>query len=240
MTELSFFDVWYWLLLGAILSYFIGCFNFAVLISHFKKSDIRNIGSGNPGTMNMSRTFGWKIGVINFLCDAFKGALPVLISYFVFRDYVFEGTQYCIADFARFFFGLFVIIGHVFPVTMGFKGGKGIASTMGIFWASLSCETWWLFFVVLAVLVSEVVAIFLTEIGSMCSLLCISVLTIWQATMLYFKYSFDVSQLFFILTIAVLVAINLISWLAHHENIVKIMAGEEHHTSVKKLVKKKK
>lgn len=240
MTELSFADVWYWFLIGAIISYFIGCFNFAVLISHFKKSDIRNIGSGNPGTMNMSRTFGWKIGVINFLCDAFKGALPVIISYFIFRNYAFEGTQYCIADFARFFFGLFVIIGHVFPVTMGFKGGKGIASTMGIFWASLSCETWWLFFIVFAVLVGEVVAIFLTEIGSMCSLLCISVLTIWQATTLYFKYSFDASQLFFILTIAVLVAINLISWFAHHENIVKIMAGEEHHTSVKKLVKKKK
>lgn len=240
MTSLNIANSWYWFLLGAVISYFIGCFNFAVLISHLKKSDIRNIGSGNPGTMNMSRTFGWKIGVINFLCDALKGAVPVIIAHFVFGGFVFEGTTYNVADFARFFFGFFVIIGHVFPVTMGFKGGKGIASTMGIFWASLSCEVWWFVFLVLLVLIGEIVAIFITEIGSMCSLLCISVLTIWQTTMLYFRYSTDLASVYFIITVAVMVAINLISWLAHHENIIKIMAGEEHHTSIKKLVKKKK
>ena len=51
---IAFADCWYWFVLAAVVCYFIGCFNFAVLISHFKKSDIRDIGSGNPGSMNMT------------------------------------------------------------------------------------------------------------------------------------------------------------------------------------------
>ncbi len=143
MKELAFSQIWYWFVLGAACSYLLGCFNFAVLISHLKKSDIRNIGSGNPGTMNMSRTFGLKIGVINFFCDAFKGAIPVLVGYLAFRGYCFSGSSVAISDFARYFFGLFAIIGHIFPVTMKFRGGKGIASTLGLFWCALSFETWW-------------------------------------------------------------------------------------------------
>ena len=56
----------------AVVSYFIGCFNFALVISRFKHKDVRKMGSGNPGTMNMSRQFGLKIGAITLFCDMFK------------------------------------------------------------------------------------------------------------------------------------------------------------------------
>ena len=75
------FDIttqWWQLVVIALSCYLIGCFNFAKLISRFKKRDITKIGSGNPGTMNMSREFGLKIGFITFLCDAFKGGVPAL------------------------------------------------------------------------------------------------------------------------------------------------------------------
>ena len=145
MIEIAFSEIWYWFLLCAAACYLTGCFNFAVVISHFKKSDIRNVGSGNPGTMNMTRTFGLKIGAINFFCDVIKGGLPAVIGWLIFRNYVFAGTDVLVSDFARYFCGLFVIIGHIFPVTMKFKGGKGIASTMGLFSFALPCEQWWYF-----------------------------------------------------------------------------------------------
>ena len=161
--QIPFSELWYWFLIAAVCCYFVGCFNFAVIISKLKKSDIREIGSGNPGTMNMTRTFGVKIGVINFFCDALKGGLPVLAAYFIFRNTYFEGTNIEISDFARYFFGLFVVIGHVFPVTMKFKGGKGIASTLGMFWVSMSCEQWWFVFVGFALLILVVVYIAVCE-----------------------------------------------------------------------------
>ncbi|MDE5943724.1 MAG: glycerol-3-phosphate acyltransferase [Clostridia bacterium] len=67
MKVFDFAENWYWFLVAAIVCYLVGCFNFAVIISKIKKKDIRGVGSGNPGTMNMTRSFGLKIGVINFL-----------------------------------------------------------------------------------------------------------------------------------------------------------------------------
>lgn len=83
--------------------------------------------------MNMSREFGLKVGLVNFLLDVAKGGVPALVSYFIFRGYVFAGTDVVVSDFTRYFCGVFVIIGHIWPVTMRFRGGKGIASTLGLF-----------------------------------------------------------------------------------------------------------
>ena len=87
MKEFIFSENWWQFILLAVACYFIGCFNFARMISRFKKRDITKIGSGNPGTMNMSREFGLKIGLLTFLCDAFKGGMPALVSYFIYRHY---------------------------------------------------------------------------------------------------------------------------------------------------------
>lgn len=109
MKSFSFAQNWWQFVIVAIVCYFIGCFNFARLISRSKNRDITKIGSGNPGTMNMSREFGLKVGLLTFLCDALKGGAPAVIVYFLYRGYVFEGTVTLVSDFARYFSGLFVV-----------------------------------------------------------------------------------------------------------------------------------
>lgn len=237
MQSLSFANCWYWFLIAAVGCYLIGCFNFAVLISKIKKSDIRDVGSGNPGTMNMTRTFGIKVGVINFLCDALKGGIPVLVAYFSFRGYVFEGTSVLVSDFARYFFGIFVIIGHIFPVTMKFKGGKGIASSLGMFWFSLACEEWWYIFIGVAVLIAIVIYIALSEWGSMGSLLGVAAFSIWQLIIFITRYSSILLNCWVIAALLLILLINLLTWIAHRKNLYKLLGGEEHRTSLKKLVK---
>lgn len=238
--QLSFADSWYWFLIAAVACYLIGCFNFAVLISQIKKKDIRSQGSGNPGTMNMTRTFGLKIGAINFFSDVIKGGLPAVIGWILFKDYVFAGTDILVSDFARYFFGVFVIIGHVFPVTMKFKGGKGIASTMGLFTFALPCEQWWYFFIAVAFLICVLLYITFTEWGSMGSLLGVSGLTIWQAAMFVTRYSNELLNPWIISLLMILLVINLLTWLRHSTNIYKLLAGEEHHTRVRKHKKERK
>ena len=77
----SFNMLWWQFLLLAIGSYLMGNINFAIIISKLKKSDIRKLGSGNPGTLNMSRNFGLGIGVLTLVLDIVKGALPTFIGY---------------------------------------------------------------------------------------------------------------------------------------------------------------
>lgn len=240
MKELAFSACLYWFLLGGVVSYFIGCFNFAVLISHIKHKDITHVGSGNPGAMNMSRTFGLKIGIINFFCDGLKGAIPVVVGHFVFRSYCFAGTDFVVSDFARYFFGLCAVLGHVFPVTMKFKGGKGISTTIGLFWGALTCEQWWFFFIGVGIFFALFMYIYLTEWGSMGSLLGVSAYTIWQGVIFFFRYAEEMTNAYVIVTFIMLLSFNLITWIAHRANLLRLMAGEEHHTSVKKMLAKKK
>ena len=254
MTEISFSQIWYWLILCAAVSYLIGCFNFAVVISHFKHRDIRGVGSGNPGTMNMTRTFGLKVGAINFFCDVIKGGLPAVIVWVIFKDYVFAGTadyalpeiEYfgraggvLVSDFMRYFCGLFVIIGHIFPVTMKFKGGKGIASTMGLFSFALPCEQWWFFPIAVVFLFGVLAYIAVTEWGSMGSLIGVAGLTIWQAALFIDRYLVCLTNPWVIVLLMLLLSINILTWTAHRKNIYKLLAGEEHRTSVKKSKNKK-
>lgn len=226
-------QIWYFAI-AAVACYLVGCFNFAVLIARFKKKNIRQIGSGNPGTMNITRSFGLKIGAINFFCDVFKGGIPVLVAYFIFKDYVFENSSVTVSDFARYFFGLFVVIGHIFPVTMKFKGGKGIASTMGVFLFALPCEEWWFIFIAAVFLIGILFFILITTWGSMGSLIGVTSLSIFQACLFVKRYSFDLKNGWVIATLALLLMFTVLTWFAHRQNIIRLLAGEEHRTVVGK------
>lgn len=214
MKEIAFSQLWYWLLLCAVLCYFIGCFNFAVLISHFKKKDIRGVGSGNPGSMNMTRTFGLKVGIVNFICDACKGGLPALAGFLIFREYIFSGTEVLVSDFIRYFCGAFVIIGHIFPVTLKFKGGKGIASTLGLFLFTMSMEQWWYVFIVIASFVLLFLYMGVAEWGSMASLMGVSGLTVWQSVIFVIRYQSGLLNGWVIATFMILLIINFLTWFA--------------------------
>lgn len=106
-----------------ILSYLIGSISFSYLITKkIKKIDIRKTGSGNAGATNTQRVLGtrWAVGVL--LLDVLKGIVCVLIA-----------RALGLADWAVVTAGLCAIIGHDFPVYFGFKGGKGVATTIGVF-----------------------------------------------------------------------------------------------------------
>lgn len=234
MSEFDFAEKWYLFLIAAVVCYFIGCVNFAVMISKFKRKDIRKVGSGNPGTLNVTRTFGLKTGILNFFCDLLKGGIPSLVGFLLFKDFVFAGTDIPVSDFARYFFGLFVVIGHIFPVNLRFCGGKGIASTMGLFVFSLSCEKWWYFFIVGALLLCILAYIALTEWGAMGSLIGVALLTVFQAVIFAVKYAAEPMNGWVISLFAMLLLLNVLTWGAHRKNIYRLLAGEEHKTSVLK------
>ena len=208
-----------------MVSYLLGCFNFAVLISKIKHDDIRSAGSGNPGAMNISRRYGLKVGLINFACDALKGVIPVLVAYFVFRNYYFTGTRVIVSDFMRYFFAVFALLGHVFPVTMKFKGGKGISTTIGLLWCSIACETWWFVFIGLALFILLFVYVGFTEWGSMGSLIGVAGFTIWQAVIFTLRYANTLANLYVVITFLILLVLNVLTWCEHHKNLYKLMAG---------------
>ncbi len=239
MKELYFSQSWYWFLLMAVVCYLLGCVNFAMIIARTKHKDAHKIGSGNPGTMNMSREFGLKVGLVNFLLDVSKGGIPALISYFVFQDYVFAGTDVVVSDVTRYLCGVFVIIGHIWPVTMRFRGGKGIASTLGLFWFALGCEQGWYAAVAFLWLVCVLTFIAVTEWGSMGSLLGVTGFSLWQGIIFYLRYAPELMNVWVIVLFMLLLLLNFLTWFAHRKNLVRLFAGEEHRTSVKKLSKGK-
>lgn len=236
--EFVFARDWYQLLLIALACYAIGCVNFARIISRKRHKDITQIGSGNPGTMNMTREFGLKVGVLTFFCDALKGGVPAIIGFFLYRGYVFAGTNVAVSDFIRYFCGVFVILGHIFPVTMRFKGGKGIASTLGLFWFCLACENgWWLLFGFIGLCV-VVAYIAVSEWGSMGSLLGVTGFSIIQTIKFVLNYANTPVNAYLVCLYMMILLLNILTWSAHWLNLRRLFSGEEHHTSIKKLSKK--
>ena len=189
--------------------------------------------------MNMTREFGLKIGVLTFICDALKGGVPAIICFFLYKGYVFAGTQTLVSDFIRYYAGLCVVIGHIFPVTMKFKGGKGIASTLGLFWLCIACEEAWWLLIGFSCLWLIVLYIYFTEWGSMGSLLGVTGFSIIQMVLFLQKYAMMGFNAYLICLHLIILAINLLTWIAHRENLARLFAGEEHRTSIKKLAKKK-
>ena len=122
------------LVLSAVIAYFCGCFNGAVIVSKYiLRDDVRNHGSGNAGLTNFFRTFGGPLTFVVILCDVLKAVIALLVSKWLF----YSGfTIFISADataaywdtFAKYWAGLFCLLGHMFPCMFHFKGGKGILS----------------------------------------------------------------------------------------------------------------
>ena len=106
----------------AIVSYFLGCFNGAVIVSKYiLRDDVRTHGSGNAGLTNFYRTFGGPLTAVVILCDVLKAVIAVLIGAWIFG---LMGN----ALLGKYWAALFCLLGHMFPCMFHFKGGKGILS----------------------------------------------------------------------------------------------------------------
>ncbi len=121
---------------GAIIAaYLIGSINFAVIFTNlFAGKDVRNSGSGNAGTTNVLRTAGFLPGALTFIFDAAKGFAGAFVGKVVF-DYLFGVTALPLFTpiYGAYICYIFVMVGHIFPVFFGFRGGKGIATSVGGF-----------------------------------------------------------------------------------------------------------
>ena len=111
------------LLLSAVVPYFLGCFNGAVIVSKYiLRDDVRTHGSGNAGLTNFHRTFGGPLTLVVILCDVLKAVLAILFAVMLL------GRAGGDPVFAKYWAGLFCLLGHMFPCMFRFKGGKGILS----------------------------------------------------------------------------------------------------------------
>lgn len=234
---------WLYLALLALASYFVGNANWAIIISKTQKKDIRAMGSGNPGTLNMSRNLGLKFGLLTFFLDIMKGAVPTLAAFFVFRGQKFTGSEFLISDLAIYLCGFCAVMGHIYPVIYKFKGGKGIASTIGVM---IVCESvhgiGWASVIIMA-LVAAVIWIYFTEFGAMGSFIAITPPAISGSIRLiidYKDYTDGATVAFRVITNVLILAICFFTWFAHRKNIERMLAGEEHPTSIKEMVVKAK
>jgi glycerol-3-phosphate acyltransferase PlsY len=127
-------DVLY-VVLGAVAAYLLGSIPTAVWYGKaFHKVDVRNYGSGNAGATNTFRTLGKKAGIIVLLIDVLKGFLGAELAWLLMDWHIvdYSGLFLYKLIIYKLIFGTLAVVGHIFPVYAGFKGGKGVATLLGM------------------------------------------------------------------------------------------------------------
>jgi len=197
--------------------YFIGNFSSAKFLSKLKKDDITKHGSGNPGTMNMLRTYGIGLGIATLVMDALKGAIPSLIGL-----YLFGGPSASLGYIGLFTGGFASILGHIFPVVFKFKGGKGVACILGMF---VVAEPIW----ALIAFGISLVSLLLFQYGVLTSFIFITLLIIKEG----YKFSGNV------VICVLLFCIFFLSWFMHRQNFFRLLIGKENKINLFKKKKRK-
>ena len=203
MIELTWSYVDYLLLL---ISYLVGSIPFGLLITRFAGgADIRQHGSGNIGATNVLRVAGKKLALLTLLSDAGKGALMVGVA-----CYTSDTPD------LHYYVGGVSVLGHIFPVWLKFKGGKGVATTLAVFLAALpfmglvACATWLIVFL-------------LRRISSLSAISAMALTPL----ITYGVYGVSVP---FLLTFS----LGFIVILKHYENIRRLMQGKEKPSSFRR------
>lgn len=210
--------VWWQVLIAVVVSYFCGNISVARIISNSKHQDITKLGSGNPGMTNTLRNYGFKWGALNLVLDMLKSFIPALSCYYIF------GHSYVMLYVA----GISSIIGHMFPIVYGFKGGKGVSSTVGMFLASNPIAT------LICIAVGAVIWL-LFEYGSVVSFLVMTSMTVVEGVRM--KSLLEVCDRKIVSVI--LFGLFLLTWYAHRKNIERLLLGKENKASIIKKTKKK-
>ena len=197
----------------SILAYFIGSVSFSVIFSRkFAGFDVREKGSGNAGTTNVLRTAGTKLALITLLCDILKGVVAILIAFIASKIWKeIDGTL------LKYLAGFFAILGHTFPIFFEFRGGKGVATALGV----LITLNWKIGLICLIFAVIIIAFTKTVSIGSILAAVLYPILTIFMSE---FKFSTVLVSIF----IALLVIFN------HRENLKRIKNGTENKLSFKK------
>ena len=203
----------------AVIAYLLGSISFSVIISKKMAGfDVREKGSGNAGTTNVLRSVGKKAAVITLILDVLKGVLAVLVAY-IAGNIVKEGVDKALLIQIA---GLLVIVGHTFPIFFGFKGGKGIATALGV----LLITNW---NIGLICLVFALVLMALTKMVSLGSISAAILFPVLILFMPHTAYLVDGNYIIYSILIAVLVVFN------HRANVKRLLNGTENKLDFKKF-----
>ena len=202
----------------AIVSYLLGSISFSVIISKkLAGFDVREKGSGNAGATNVLRSVGKKGAILTLLGDALKGVLAILFA-------VLVGAIAKNADKALLvqIAGILVVLGHTFPIFFEFKGGKGVATALGV----LLTTNWKIGLICLVFALVLMILTKMVSMGSVGAAILFPVLTLFIHS--NYMVSEGSSYLVYSIILAVIVAFN------HRSNIQRILSGTENKISFKK------
>ncbi|NLY85180.1 MAG: glycerol-3-phosphate 1-O-acyltransferase PlsY [Tissierellia bacterium] len=183
-----------------LLSYLLGCFSSAYVLGKLTKNiDIREYGSGNAGATNALRVLGKKLGALTFLLDILKGILAVVIG------------KYLLGLDGGLLASIFVVLGHNFPVFLNFKGGKGVATSLGV----LMILNWKIGLVCLIVGVTVIILTRYVSLGSILASITGPIATIILLDNVDKNFYYTIWFL------------GLLSIIRHKSNIQRLLRGEE-------------
>lgn len=205
-------------LAAVIIAYLLGSINFAVIFANiFLKKDVRELGSGNAGTTNVMRTAGFLPGALTFICDVLKGFAACFIGKAIFI-YAYPDTLPWI--YVAYMCGVACMLGHVFPIFFRFKGGKGVATSVGIF--AVCCPI----AIVIGLTVFALMTL-ITRIVSLSSL--VATVTVISLSIVFYN-----SEANIVLPALLSITMGLIVFLKHKDNIKRLAKGEEKKISVRR------
>lgn len=203
-------------ILMAVIAYAIGSINFSVIFSKkFAGFDVREKGSGNAGTTNMLRSVGKGLAALTLICDILKGVISILIAIGIGKI-AKDVKPEILVQLA----GIFAILGHTFPVYFGFKGGKGVATSLGI----LLLVNWQIGLICLVFALVLMVLTRMVSLGSIMTAILFPILTIFITD----NYIISGNYVVFGIIMAVIVIFN------HRSNIKRIYNGEENRIGERK------
>jgi len=186
-------------------SYILGTIPFGLILTKiFLKKDIRKIGSGNIGATNVLRTGSKPLGAATLIFDCLKGYASITLTIIFFSNHTSD-------SYIIFFSALLCLLGHIFPIWLKFKGGKGIAVYLGILFA-ISINLGLIF------ITSWIIILYLTKYSSLSSLISVLIIFLYSS----FLYNFNIIFYFFIILIIVIYT--------HKENISRIIDNTENKT----------
>lgn len=197
----------------SIIAYFIGSISFSVIFSRkFAGFDVRDKGSGNAGTTNVLRTVGKKVAALTLACDILKGVIAILVA--IIASKIWTDVN---IDLLKYLAGFFAILGHTFPIFFEFRGGKGVATSLGV----LITLNWK---IGLICLIFALILIILTRMVSLGSIMS----AILYPILMIFMEDIKIETLVISLLITLLVIFN------HRTNIKRLKNGTENKLSFKK------
>lgn len=215
------------LLVIAFLSYLVGSIPSSIIVSKIVKGiDIREHGSGNAGGSNVFRVMGWKYGVLVLVLDALKGALAVvLIARLYFGDFPFaNATPFDDFTLVQIIAGLMAVLGHIWTIFAGFKGGKGIATALGFLITIITIDM----LLALAVFLIVVSISRYISLGSISAALSIPLILVIRENV----FNVDITGYYTILPFSIVIALLVI--FTHRANISRLFKGAENQLTFSK------